>query len=292
MILPYYPGCTLKANALHFEDSAIKALEKLDYQLQEMKDWVCCGTVFSMTSDDLMLQLSSIRNLLRAEAQDLKELVVLCSMCYNTLKRSKDFILEDETNLKKLNDFMYMEGVQYQGTIEIYQLLEILRDRIGMKKIQAQVTKPLQELKVGAYYGCLLVRPEKYAIDNYEAPTVMEDLITNLGGEPRDFSFKLECCGAYQTLTKKDISIKRVYEIIESASRAGCEALVTSCPLCAYNLDFLQKDVEKEYTDFQTMPIFYFTELMALALGLPWEAEWTAKHDVDPEPLLQAKQLI
>ena len=292
MILPYYPGCTLKANALHFEDSAIRALEKLDYQLQEMKDWVCCGTVFSMTSDDLMLQLSSIRNLLRAETQDLNELVVLCSMCYNTLKRSKDFILEDKENLKKVNDFMYMEGMQYKGTIEIYQLLEILRDRIGFEKVSEQVTKPLKDMKIGAYYGCLLVRPEKYAIDDYEAPTIMEDLITNLGGEPKDFSFKLECCGAYQTLTKKDISIKRVYEIIDSASRAGCEALVTSCPLCAYNLDFLQKDVEKDYPDFKTMPIFYFTELMALAFGLPWEADWTAKHDVDPEPLLQDKQLI
>jgi heterodisulfide reductase subunit B2 len=292
MILPYYPGCTLKANALHFEDSAMKALDKLDYQLQEMKDWVCCGTVFSMTSDDLMLQLSSIRNLLRAEAQGLEELIVLCSMCYNTLKRSKDFILEDKDNLKKINDFMYMEGAHYKGTIEIYQLLEILRDRIGLEKVAAQVSRPLADLKIGSYYGCLLVRPEKYAIDNYEAPTIMEDLITNLGGEARDFSFKLECCGAYQTLTKKDISIKRVYEIIDSATKAGCEALMTSCPLCAYNLDFLQKDVEKEYPDFKKMPIFYFTELMALSFGLEWEASWTAKHDVDPEPLLKDKQLI
>ena len=71
MNLPYYPGCTLKANAENFEDSAIKVMEILDYQLNEMKDWVCCGTVFSMTTDDLMLQLASIRNLLRAEEQNL-----------------------------------------------------------------------------------------------------------------------------------------------------------------------------------------------------------------------------
>ncbi|RLC47417.1 MAG: heterodisulfide reductase, subunit B, partial [Candidatus Cloacimonadota bacterium] len=108
MKLPYYPGCTLKANAAHFEDSAQAALEKLDCQLEEMKDWVCCGTVFSMTSDDLMLQLSSIRNLLRAEKQDLKELVTLCSMCYNTLKQSKKFVEGDLDNLEKVNNFMYM----------------------------------------------------------------------------------------------------------------------------------------------------------------------------------------
>lgn len=292
MKLPYYPGCTLKANAAHFEDSAIRALEKLDYQLEEMKDWVCCGTVFSMTSDDLMLQLSSIRNLLRAEKQDLKELVVLCSMCYNTLKQSKDFVENDPDNLEKVNNFMYMEEADYKGQIEIYHLLTILRDRIKFENIKSQITNPLKSLKVGAYYGCLLVRPQEYAIDDFEAPTIMEDLVQNLGGEAVDFQFKLECCGAYQTLTKKDVSVKRTQEILESAQKAGCEAIITSCPLCAYNLDFMQKEIEKENSDLKKTPVFYFTELMAIALGAGWNSDWTKLHNVDPEPLLKEKQLI
>lgn len=292
MKLSYYPGCTLKANAKHFEDSAKRALEKLDYELSEMKDWVCCGTVFSMTSDDLMLQLSSIRNLLRAEKQNLKELVVLCSMCYNTFKQSKDFVESDPDNLDKVNNFMYMEEAEYKGQVEIYHLLTLLQQRIKFEKIKEKVIKPLKGLKVGAYYGCLLVRPQKYAIDDFEAPMIMDDLITNLGAEAIDFQFKLECCGAYQTLTKKDVSVKRAYEILDSAQAAGCEAIMTSCPLCAYNLDFLQKDIEKEFTSFNKIPVFYFTELMAIALGAGWKSEWAKLHDVDPEPLLKEKQLI
>ena len=292
MKLSYYPGCTLKANARHFEDSARKALDKLDFQLEEMKDWVCCGTVFSMTSDDLMLQLSSIRNLLRAEKQNLTELVTLCSMCYNTLRQSKDFVESDPANLEKVNNFMYMEEAEYKGKVEVFHLFTLLRDRIGFDRIKKQVTNPLSSLKIGAYYGCLLVRPQKYAIDDFEAPSIMEDLLQSLGAEPVDFQFKLECCGAYQTLTKKDISVKRAYEILESAHNAGCDAIITSCPLCAYNLDFLQKEIEKEYISFQKIPIFYFTELMAVALGAGWNSEWTAKHDVDPEPLLKEKHLI
>jgi len=292
MKLPYYPGCTLKANAAHFEDSAQAALDKLDFQLEEMKDWVCCGTVFSMTCDDLMLQLSSIRNLLRAEKQDLKELVTLCSMCYNTLKQSKDFVESDLDNLEKVNSFMYMEEADYKGQVEIYHLLTLLRDRIKFETVKAQVVNPLKGLKVGAYYGCLLVRPQKYAIDDFEDPSIMENLVESLGAEAIDFQFKLECCGAYQTLTKKDVSVKRTYEILDSAQKAGCDAIITSCPLCAYNLDFLQKEVEKEYLDFKTIPIFYFTELMAVALGAGWNCEWTKKHDVDPEPLLKEKKFI
>jgi len=292
MKLPYYPGCTLKANAKHFEDSAIAALDKLDLQLEEMKDWVCCGTVFSMTTDDLMLQLSSIRNLLRAEKQDLKELVVLCSMCYNTLRQSKDFVEKDADNLSKVNSFMYMEESEYKGEVDIYHLLTILKDRIKFENIKDQVSNPLKGLKIGAYYGCLLVRPQEYAIDDFEAPTIMEDLVESLGAEPVDFLFKLECCGAYQTLTKKDVSIKRSYEILESATKSGCDAIITSCPLCAYNLDFMQKEIEKEYVDFHKIPVFYFTELMAVALGAGWNSEWSNLHDVDPEPLLKKKHLI
>lgn len=292
MKIPYYPGCTLKANASHFEDSARIALEKLDYYLEEMKDWVCCGTVFSMTSDDLMLQLSSIRNLLRAEKQDLKELVTLCSMCYNTLKQSKDFVESNPANLEKVNNFMYMEQTEYKGKVEILHLLTLIRDSIRFENISLKVTNPLKSLKIGAYYGCLLVRPQKFAIDDFEAPSIMEDLIQSLGAEAVDFQFKLECCGAYQTLTKKDISVKRAHEILDSAQRAGSEAIITSCPLCAYNLDFLQKDIEKEFFNFPKIPVFYFTELMAVALGAGWKSAWTKMHDVDPEPLLKKKQLI
>ncbi|MBN1949419.1 MAG: CoB--CoM heterodisulfide reductase iron-sulfur subunit B family protein [Candidatus Cloacimonetes bacterium] len=292
MKLSYYPGCTLKANARHFEESAVRALQQLDYQLEEMQDWVCCGTVFSMTSDDLMLQLSSIRNLLRAEDQGLNELIVLCSMCYNTLKRSNDFITSSQENLEKVNNFMYMENMRYEGRIKIYHLFTLLRERIGFELIRKKVVNPLNNLKLGAYYGCLLVRPEEYAIDSFEDPTIIEDFLTALGAETRDYPYKLECCGAYQTITKKDISIKRAYEILNSAWLAGCEAIVTSCPLCAYNLDFLQKDVEQEYVDFNRMPVFYFTELMSVALGGGWDAEWSKLHSIDPEPLLKEKDLI
>ena len=292
MNLPYYPGCTLKANAENFEDSAIKVMEILDFQLNEMKDWVCCGTVFSMTTDDLMLQLASIRNLLRAEEQNLNELVVLCSMCYNTLQRAKQFITEDEENLNKVNDLMYKENIRYEGTVEIIHLLTVLKDRITFDKIKEKVKKPLSSLKIGGYYGCLLVRPKEFAIDDFEDPSIIEDLFSSLGAESIAFPYRLECCGAYQTITKKDVTIKRTYEIINSARRAGCEAIVTSCPLCAFNLDQRQKETAEEFIEFETMPVFYFTELMSVALGGGWDKSWSKMHYVDPRPILKEKRLI
>jgi len=292
MNLPYYPGCTLKTHAKNFEDSAMKVMEKLGYPLQEMKNWVCCGTVFSMTSDDLMLQLGAVRNLLRAEEQNLNELIILCSMCYNTLKRAKQFITEDEENLNKVNDLMYKENIRYKGTVDILHLLSILRDRVTFDAIKEKVKKPLSSLKIGCYYGCFLVRPKEFAIDDFEDPSIIEDLLTSLGADSIEFPYRLECCGAYQTVTKKDVTAMRTYEIINSARRAGCEAIVTSCPLCAFNLDQRQKETAEKFVEFEHIPVFYFTELMSIALGCGWDKNWTKLHNVNPEPLLKEKGLI
>jgi len=292
MNLPYYPGCTLKSHAKNFEDSAIKVMKILENPLVEMEDWVCCGTVFSMTTDDLMLQLASIRNLLRAEEQNLDELVVLCSMCYNTLQRAKQFITADEENLNKVNDLMYKENIRYKGTVDVAHLLSVIKDRITFKEVKEKVVKPLSSLKIGSYYGCLLVRPQEFAIDDFEDPVIIEDLLSSIGAENTSFPFRLECCGAYQTITKKDVTIRRTYEIINSARRSGCEAIVTSCPLCAFNLDQRQKETGEEFIDFEKMPVFYFTELMSIALGAGWDHNWSKLHYVDPEPLLKEKKLI
>lgn len=292
MNLPYYPGCTLKANAKNFEASAFEIMNLLGFPLKEMEDWVCCGTVFSMASDDLMLHLASIRNLVRAKSQNLNELVVLCSMCYNTLKRAKKFITADEENLNKVNDLMYKEKMPYDGTVDVTHLLTVLKERIQFNNIQKLVKKPLKDMKVGSYYGCLLVRPKDFAIDDFEDPSIMEELFATLGAESTTFPYRLECCGAYQTVTQKDVTIMRTYEIINSAQRAGCEAIATSCPLCAYNLDQRQKDTEETFLDFNTIPVFYFTELMAIALGKKWDSDWTQQHYVNPEPLLIEKGLL
>jgi heterodisulfide reductase subunit B len=113
-----------------------------------------------------------------------------------------------------------------------------------------------------------------------------------LGAESVAFPYRLECCGAYQTVTKKDVTAMRTYEIINSARRAGCEAIVTSCPLCAFNLDQRQKETGELYLEFTNMPVFYFTELLSIALGCGWDETWTKSHYVNPIPLLKEKELI
>ncbi len=292
MELAYYPGCTVKSTAKNFEISAIASAKVLDIEFIELPRWTCCGTVFSLASDDVMHQVAPIRNLLRVQEMKKDRVVTLCSMCYNTLKRSNLLVKKNKEVLDKINNYMYEEPEKYQAGVEVVHFLEVLDQDVGFEKIKQFVKKPLKGLKVVPYYGCTLLRPRDVGIDDAESPTIMEKLLKALGAEVINDPMKTECCGAYHTVERKHIIKERTYKIISSAVARGGEALVLSCPLCDYNLDKFQMDVAREHPGFHPIPVFYFTQLMALAFGLDESALGLEYNYTDPKPLLLEKNLL
>jgi heterodisulfide reductase subunit B len=292
MKVSYYPGCTLKSNAKNFEDSALCALRELGVDVQELRRWNCCGTVYSLATDDLMRHLASIRNLIRVKEAEADSVMTLCAMCYNTLKRVNEKVKSDPESLQKIHKFMDEEKVAYRGDVKVRHLLELLREDIKFEAIRQKVKKPLHNLKVASYYGCLLVRPKEIGLDDMENPTVLDDLMAVLGAGPIDFPYKTECCGAYQTVDKPETVAERTYSILTSARSRGAEVVSVSCPLCAFNLDHRQKETAKKHSDFKKMPVLYFTQLLAVAVGCGEEALRLDLHYVDPKPILRQKGLI
>jgi heterodisulfide reductase subunit B len=104
--------------------------------------------------------------------------------------------------------------------------------------------------------------------------------------------FLTECCGSYHTVHNKDLVVDKVYRILNSAAKRGAEAIITSCPLCHFNLDRRQESVAEKYGDTERMPILYFTQLLAIALGLGQGVCNFDIHFVDPIPLLKQKHLL
>ena len=292
MKVTYYPGCTLKVNAKNFEDSALYALEQLDIEVEELSRWNCCGTVFSLATDDLIHHMAPIRNLIRVKESGSDRVMTLCAMCYNTLKRANERMRGDPESLEKINKVMYKEEIDYEGDVEILHLLELIRDEIQFENLTNKVVKPLKNLKVACYYGCMLVRPREIGFDDVENPTVLENLVSALGGDPVDFPYKTECCGAYQTVDKPDIIAERTNQIISSAKNRGAEVMIVGCPLCAFNLDHRQKQTVQIYQDFKGLPILYFTQLLAIALNCKEDTLKFDLHYFDPKPILQGKGLI
>jgi len=288
MKLLYFPGCTLKTSAKNLEKSAFAVMETLGHEMVEMEDWTCCGVVASLTDDDLMHHLAPLRSLIHVEDQGENKVVTLCDMCCNTLKQTNLRVKENPDDLETLNLFMDREN-DYKGTVKVIHFLEFLRDEVGFDVIKKKVKHPLKDIKIMPYYGCMLLRPREVAIDDAEEPTILSDLLSALGAEVVDNPFKIECCGSYHTVENKELVSKRAHRITSFATERDSDAMVLSCPLCKFNLDVRGKEAEKMFKGYKQIPVYYYTQLIAIALGLDPEVCGFDQHVVDPLPLLKKK---
>jgi len=291
MSLAYYPGCTLKTKARNLEEPAVASMEVLGFKLDEVPRWNCCGAVYSLAEDDLIHQVAPVRNLIRAKEQGNDELVTLCAFCFNTLKRANLLMKEDAEKRNTLNSFM-SEEVDYSGEVKVVHLLEVLRDDIGWEALAQKVKLPLRGLKAAPYYGCTLLRPREIAIDSIENPTILAEFLKALGASPVDFPESTRCCGSYQVISSPDDISEYARPILNSALKHGAEALVLTCPLCDYNLAWGQKELMKKQSGFTGIPLFYFTQLLAIALGLGPQVCHFELNYGSPESLLRERNLL
>ena len=256
----YYPGCTLKNKAKDLDMYARSCATALGFELNEIEEWQCCGAVYPMGKNEIASKLPAIRAL--ASSRDAgNPLVTLCSACYNVIKQVNNDMQNDENLILKANNYLAQDGIEYHGETKVLHFLEVLRDEIGWDKVKAAVKNPLTGKKIGAYYGCLLLRPGKVLeFDDPENPQILEDFIKAIGATPVIYGERNECCGAYASFEDSSIPVKRAYSILANAQDMGADFLVTSCPLCRYNL------IKNKGNS--PLDVVYFTELLAEALGV------------------------
>ena len=259
MKFSYYPGCTLKTKAKELDRYARVSCAALGVELAELPEWQCCGAVYPMAKDEIATKLSSVRAL--ASARDLgTDLVTLCSACHNVIKQVNNDMRTDADIALRANNYLKLE-TPYMGETNVLHFLEMLRDRVGFDTLKEKVKNPLTGRKIGAYYGCLLLRPSRVmAMDDAENPTIIEDFIRAIGATPVVYGMRNECCGGYVTLEDKAAAAKRSNAVLESAKAKGADTVVTACPLCLYNL--------KKNGGCDGVDVVYFTELLAEALGV------------------------
>ncbi len=257
MNVSYFPGCTLKNKAVDLDIYARKSAEALGVTLEEIENWQCCGGVYLTANNEVATKLSSVRAL--KEAKDKKQpLVTVCSACHNVIKQTNHALKTDKEFCDKVNNYSAFDA-PYTGETEVLHYLEMLRDIVGFDKLSEKVTNPLKGKKIGAYYGCLLLRPSSVMqMDDAENPTIMENFIKALGADPIIFAKRNECCGGYVSLESPSLAEKNSQSVIQNAKAQGAEMIITACPLCKYNLIKNGADI----------PVVYFTELLAEALGI------------------------
>jgi heterodisulfide reductase subunit B2 len=290
MKISYYPGCTLKTKAKNLEDSAIACMNALGIDFEELPRWNCCGAVHSLADDDLIHHVAPVRDLIRAMERGSDKVVTLCSMCYNTLARANLIMRNDEVKRKTINDFMDEEK-DYRGEVEVVHFLNFLRDEIGWDELRRLIKVPLEGLKLAPYYGCTLLRPKDVAIEPPGSPKIFTDFLQTLGATVHDFPASTLCCGSYQILANPEAAEAVAATILEGAMNSGAEAVVLSCPLCEFNLAKKQADLLARHLLAKEVPTYYFTQLLAVALGLSGDVCRFDLNDKVSNDLLRAKSL-
>ena len=279
----YYPGCSLHSTALEFNESIQAIFKVFEMRLVELEDWNCCSAASATTLNrNLSLALPG-RNLAIAQKAG-RDVIIPCTGCYNRHKTSEHELRQGTPHGKLIEDAV---GFQYTGNFEVRSLLEVIATQVGLDRLQGLVKKPLAGLDVVGYYGCLLLRPTEITrFENPENPVLLGRLLEALGARVHPWSYASDCCGGDQTLVKPEIAVRLVGRLVEHAREAGAKAIVTVCPLCQMSLEMRQPDGAEK------MPLFYFSELIGLAFGLPEATAWWKKHLVSPVGLLQTVDLI
>jgi heterodisulfide reductase subunit B len=296
----YYPGCSLEGTGKPYDRSTKAVGKKLGLELEEVKNWNCCGAVEVKNIDpDVETYLSSRVMSIAANEMGHEVVMAPCNGCYHNLKKAEHSLSTKESSREAVDTLSKKAGhATYQaGQIETIHALDWIKQEIGEEGIASKVKKSLKGLKVANYYGCMYTRPRHIfpekdsgpASESTSKPHFMDDLLAAAGAENVDFPLKTACCGGAHTLSDSDTSTKLVLNILKAAEEAGADVIATECPICHSGLEMHQIRAEKEHGVKTKVNILYFTQLLGLAMGLSPRACGVHENVSNSYPLLRAK---
>lgn len=279
----YYPGCSATGTSIEYDASTRAICEQLGIGLQEIPGWSCCGSTPAHAVDPVLSAALSARNIMQAGTMGLDTITTPCPSCLKNLRSTRQKLQDDAFRAKVER---LVDGA-IPTDIPIVSVLQIIFEHIGAQGLKERTTKPLTGLKLAPYYGCMLSRPKELMnFGDPENPMSLDVLMPALGAEIVPFPLKTECCGASLGVTRRGVVTRLSGRILDVAESMGADAIVTACPLCQMNLDMRQGQINRDNNTRHNMPVFYYSQLIGLALGLDDAALGLDKLYVPPFKLL------
>ena len=93
-------------------------------------------------------------------------------------------------------------------------------------------------------------------------------------------------------ISNPEAAVETASRIISSAQSRETDALILSCPLCEYNLGRRQGDIIAKHSEIKPIPTYYFTQLLAVALGLDEDVCHFELNVPGARPLLEEKKIL
>lgn len=274
----YYPGCALEGTGHAYNESTREVGKALGLELDEVKNWNCCGAMEVKNVHPMLQTYMSARNMaIAAEKMGLDTVMAPCNGCYHNLKKAEYECSTSAETLQTVQDLAKKaDDPVYDGKVRTLHLLEWLMEELGPEGIQERIRKNLNGLKIANYYGCMYTRPRQIfpekdqgpGSESTHKPHFMDDLLQAAGAENVDFPLKTACCGGAHTLSDSDTSTQLVLNLLQAAEESGAEVIATECPTCHSGLEMHQVRAETRFGIQTKVKIVYFTQLLGLALGL------------------------
>ena len=263
----YYPGCSLEKTQRGYDASVREVFKELGQELVEIDDWNCCGATVYMSVKETVSLAVSARNLALAEKMGL-DILAPCSSCFTVLSKTNRILNEIPDLERDVNEALAEGGLHYGRKTRVRHPLDVLMNDVGLEVLRGRIRKSLGGLKIAPYYGCQTVRPDK-SFDDREDPVLLDKMFRACGGEIVYFPMKVRCCGGMLMTTFEPTALKLNKELLQCAADNGAGVIVTTCPLCHFNLEAYQDRINDVYGTNLQMPIMYFTQLLGIAMGLP-----------------------
>ena len=273
-------GCNIPARVQQYETSARSVLAELDVDIEDIKEFNCCG--YPLRNSDFKTSvLFSARNLALAEKLGLN-MITLCKCCYGSLKMAEHHMKENLFLKDEVNETLAKEGLKYNGNLEIKHFLSALYSDIGINTLKEKITRNFKNLKIATHYGCHVLRPSNIMqFDNPVSPVIFDRLVELTGAKSIDWALKLECCGAPVLGINDDLSMNLTKRKLADGKQAGADYLCTACPWCHLQFDSVQKMMIEQQRTNNHLPAILFPQLLGLAMGIDKETLGIDMNQID-----------
>ena len=288
----FYPGCSSQASARHLDVSLRAVMPRLGITLRDVDDWNCCGaSVAHIAAGSLPMAALTGRNLANARAAGPEDFVTPCAACYLNSHNTNERIRNEPQVKADVNEALAAAGKSYDGSLHVRHVCEVIVNDVGIEKVAAQATNPLEGLKVAGYVGCQTVRPFAATerggnFDTYDSPRFLDDFTRAVGAEALPFDARTKCCGGSVSVMSPDKTMHLMKDIVEEAADRGADVISTPCPLCQTNVEMYQDEINRRYGTKFRIPVVFYSQLMAVAFGLDARKDAALHQQLIPADVL------
>ena len=294
MKVAYWPGCVSRGFTPELHGAMAKVAPLLDIELVELDRASCCGAGVIAEHNQELADTLNARTFALAQQTDGVLMMNICSTCQGSQSECQQRLDANAEYRTLINDNLRAEGLRYERGVVNKNFLWVLVEDIGLDELRSRVKRPLEDLKVGPFYGCYIVRPRDRLGIGSDAPRdqYLHRLIEALGGTVIDYAGAYKCCGFPIITMNKDASLKQAGTHLGDAVDADADCLVTPCPLCHLNLDLQQPLAERVVGRELGLPVLHLPQLVGLALGLDPKELGMARHVVKPTSVIDWSESV